>query len=447
MNWLVRPFVAVICLLCVCTADAAAQGGNQLAISRAEADPDAGILRIYGRNFVAPNGALPAVTLAGLPLVVQSIDNTFIQAWLPARIAPGSYLVIVSRGNGTPQNDSFSVTIGAAGPAGATGPQGAQGDPGARGEPGVQGPTGAQGQPGATGATGAQGQPGATGATGPQGAQGDQGPQGVQGEPGPKGNQGDAGAQGPTGAQGPQGATGTQGPAGAQGATGAQGFPGATGPQGPIGPPGPIGPTGPAGAGGTGISAATNMTFSVDDRVGWTHVESLADDTCTLNIPLGFTFTGFGASTTSVSLASNGILFFGQGCFTNFTNTALPTNLTSNPALFFFWDDLQDFGTGEFVEYMTLGSAPGRVFYMWFVMRVRNFCGTDQVQVMVSAHEGSNLVTANYKVLTGCPQLRGAAATFGLQAAGGVAAENVSVGFNVPALDDNAFSQFLSFKP
>ena len=405
MRWrFVRPLVAGAALLLVCSVVAAAQGGPQLAITGAEADTDAGTLQIYGRNFIASNGALPAVALAGAPLVVQTIDNGYIKAWLPVGITPGSYRVTVSRGTGAVQNDSFAVTIGAAGPIGATGPQGAQGEPGPQGD---QGPTGP---------------PGATGAQGPQG---DTGPQGPQGDPGP---------QGPTGEQGPQGATGPQG------------IPGPTGATGPQGPQGPIGPQGPAGASGR-IAAATNMTFSVDDRAGWAHVETLNDDTCTMNIPLGFTYTGFGASTTTVSVSSNGILFFGQGCFTNFTNTALPTNLTTNPALFFFWDDLQDFGAGEFFEYATYGSAPGRVFYMWFVVRVRNLCGTDPVQVMVSMHESSNLVTANYKVATACPQIRGSAATFGLQAAGGASAETAMVGFNVPTLDDNAFNQFMSFKP
>jgi hypothetical protein len=190
------------------------------------------------------------------------------------------------------------------------------------------------------------------------------------------------------------------------------------------------------------------MTFSADNRVSWTRVEELKDDTCVANIPLGFTYTGFGANTTTVSVSSNGILFFGQGCSIAFSNTALPSAITNNPALFFFWDDLEDLGGGEFLEYATLGAAPGRVFYMWFVMRLRQSgCPADTVQVMVSAHEHSNLVTANYKALTDCSQIRGSGATFGLQAAGGGAAQTAMVGFNVPALDDTAGSQFLSFKP
>jgi hypothetical protein len=393
----------VVCTLIgvVCTVgDVSAQGRNQLTITGAEADITAGTLLIFGRNFIASKRAVPVVTLAGNPLVVQTVESTRIQAWLPAEIPPGSYLVTVSRGNGTPQHDSFSVTIGAVGPPGATGPQGAQGDPGA------------------------------------QGPEGSTGPQGEQGPPGPPGPQGPTGATGVDGPAGPQGATGPQGP---------QGVPGPGGAMGLQGPPGPAGPAGPRGA--SGIAVATNMTFSADARAGWARVETLNDDTCIFNIPLGFTFTGFGANTAAVSVSSNGVLFFGQNCVTAFANTGLPTGVTSDPALFFFWDDLQDFGAGEFFEHVTQGTAPGRVFYMWFVMRLRNACGLEPIQVMVSVHESSNLVTANYKPSSGCAQLRGSGATFGLQGAGGAAAESVSVGFNVPALDDAAANQFLSFRP
>src|SRR5262245_50047486 len=138
MNWrYVRPLVAGMAFLLSCAVDARAQNANQLTITRADAETETNTLRIFGTNFVASNGALPTVTLAGSPLVIQAIDNTRIEAWLPASLAPGNYLVAVSRGNGTLQSDSFSLTIGAVGPAGATGPQGAQGEPGVQGDQGA----------------------------------------------------------------------------------------------------------------------------------------------------------------------------------------------------------------------------------------------------------------------------------------------------------------------
>jgi hypothetical protein len=332
---------------------------------------------------------------------------------------------------------------GPAGPQGEVGPAGPMGPQGAQGEIGPAGPQGAQGPQGEIGPAGPQGDTGATGAQGPIGPQGDLGPVGPQGELGPVGPQGPQGIPGFQGPQGEPGVPGELGPIGPQGPQGIQGEPGLQGDLGPAGPPGPVGPR------GTGaILAAVNMQFSIDDRSGWTHVEALGDDTCQLNIPLGFTFNGFGASTTAVSVSSNGILFFGQICATTFTNTALPTTISPNALLAFFWDDLQDFGGGEYLEYVTLGAAPARVFHLFVRMRIRNQCDDDAQQFMVTVHEGSNLVKASYSGFSGCAPIRGGNATFGMQtAASGGTAEAVNVGFNVPLLDDNIGFQSMSFLP
>ena len=191
------------------------------------------------------------------------------------------------------------------------------------------------------------------------------------------------------------------------------------------------------------------MQFSVDDRIGWTHLEAVGDDQCHANIPLGFTFTGFGANTTTVSLSSNGVLFFGQGCSAQLTNTQLPSGMSSNAFLAYFWDDLSDFGTGEYVQYATMGTAPGRVFNLFVRARLWDtaLCSSNTQQIMVSVHEGSNLVKAVYSGFSGCLAMRGSNATFGLQAAGGTTAQAVMVGLNVPLLDDNAPFQSMSFHP
>lgn len=272
--------------------------------------------------------------------------------------------------------------------------------------------------------------------------------------PGPQGPQGPAGPQGPQGPTGPQGAQGPQGPSGPQGVPGAQGPQGPAGPVGPVGPVGAQGPQGPQGetgpqgpAGPTGITVSMDAQFSIDDRVGWTRIEALGDDSCFGSIPLGFTFTGWGRPITSISVSSNGVLFFGNNCNISWTNSALPTALSNDPLMAFFWDDLQDFSTGEFVEYATLGTAPGRVFNMYYRTRIRQLCGTVPINVMISIHEGSNFVKARYTALNACPELRGASATFGMQGPGGSGAEAVLLGFNSPLLDDNSTSQSITFQP
>lgn len=267
------------------------------------------------------------------------------------------------------------------------------------------------------------------------GNQGPIGPQGPQGVPGPQGPQGIQGLQGPAGDPGAPGPQGLQGP---QGDVGPQGLPGPQGPQGVTGPQGPTGPI--------RTIVAISTQFSVDDRSGWTHVENLADDTCTGNIPLGFTFTGWGRADTTVSVSSNGLLFFGQGCSNDYFNTALPTSISSDPVLAFFWDDFFDSGISDYFEYTTVGSPGGRVFNLFYRNRhINGPCGPNSIQMMIAIHEGSNIINVSYSLPSGCAQLRGSTATFGLQGPNGTDA--TMVGYNSPILDDNTPNQSITYQP
>lgn len=424
--------IAIFSMLTLITSAAVlAQGNAQLVILRAQVDLDNDLVFLEGQSFIAGKDPLPSVTLSGFPMtVVGAPTDTQLVFAIPDGLAPGTYLVTVSRGNTSAKNDVFSMTVGGNGPRGPagekgdTGAIGPEGPQGLEGSQGPEGPPGPQGETGAAGAIGAQGPQGETGATGPQGA---------------------AGATGPQGAPGPQGATGPQGAQGPQGLIG-------IGVQGPQGPQGPTGPQGPAGTSANvkQIGASVDMSFSVDDRFGWNHIEAIGagDDACSDAIPLGFTFNGFGANTTAVKLSTNGVLFFGNTCNPSITNHSLPSGMSTDPMLFFFWDDLKDYGAGEFVDYATLGSAGARVFNMYFRYRLfSSGCGSNQVNVMISVHESSNLVTARYSSLTGCSDIRGASATFGFQAAGGSSAEAFNVSTNSPQLDDQAPTNSMSFRP
>ena len=159
---------------------------------------DATTLFISGVNF----NPGPTVFLSGMPLnFVVNAAGTQIMAALPS-VPAGTYLLHVTRGNAPHMNATFSVAIGAIGPAGAIGPSGPPGPKGATGDTGAEGPTGAAGPTGATGATGAQGP---IGPVGPVGAIGAQGPIGATGAIGPMGPMGPAGAVGPIGPMGPIG--------------------------------------------------------------------------------------------------------------------------------------------------------------------------------------------------------------------------------------------------
>ncbi len=247
---------------------------KQLLITSVQTDLEANEIYIVGQRLVGRThrgddddrrkrrDRAPRVTLGNSELPVINYSRNLITAALPQGILAGDYLLSVSTGRGSKNNDSYALTIGAVGP---TGPQGEQGETGPQGPIGLtgpegpQGPAGPQGVPGPQGIAGPVGPEGEQGPAGPQGPKGDkgdqgeQGPQGlagVDGAQGPKGDKGDTGATGAAGAKGDQGDRGPQGEPGPQGATGSrgpQGIAGATGAQGPRGPQGEQGPPGPGG--------------------------------------------------------------------------------------------------------------------------------------------------------------------------------------------------------
>lgn len=83
----------------------------QLIILEAAPNTQTGLLTVVGVNF--GTGA-PAISLAGQALTVQSHTDQEIVATLPA-LPAGTYSLMVSRGPATVAQDTFSVTIGAAG--------------------------------------------------------------------------------------------------------------------------------------------------------------------------------------------------------------------------------------------------------------------------------------------------------------------------------------------
>ena len=135
----------------------------QTVISFSAASPDQSVLFATGTGFGwSPNVYLNGVKLQG---VAVNPDGTALTASLPADLAAGSHLLIVTRKNKLPKGDegngnhtaAFVLTIGAIGP---------QGEPGAPGEPGTPGETGPMGPIGLTGPKGDKGDKGDPGPAG-----------------------------------------------------------------------------------------------------------------------------------------------------------------------------------------------------------------------------------------------------------------------------------------
>ena len=158
-----RFFYSILFFLVIAAPIFAGDPPPQLVISDAQVDFVNGRIAIHGRNF---GSDVPTVKLAGQLVTVSSASDTSIDATLPAGIAPGTYVLNVSRGTATTQSDVFDLTLGAVGP---KGDKGDQGLPGAKGDKGDKGDTGATGAPGAKGDTGAPGAPGQDGTIIPRG--------------------------------------------------------------------------------------------------------------------------------------------------------------------------------------------------------------------------------------------------------------------------------------
>jgi hypothetical protein len=79
---------------------------------------------------------------------------------------------------------------------------------------------------------------------------------------------------------------------------------------------------------------------------------TLADDSYSAALPLGFNFPYYGAVKTDVFVGSNGFLSFGAGS-TALTNQVLPSTSTPNDVIAGFWDDMNPSLAGSAVYYLS----------------------------------------------------------------------------------------------
>lgn len=180
-----------------------------------------------------------------------------------------------------------------------------------------------------------------------------------------------------------------------------------------------------------------NYSHSVDDWCtgcsGTGNLPDLSDD-ATQTVSLPFNVLINGTNYNQVSICSNGWIAFGSTTATNLSNTALPATFTTLPVIFPYWDDLRDYGSGEWVRWGTVGTSPNRVFIVDYNMRV--YGGSDRVNFMVLIHETTNHIVVKYRDAMS-PSMNGQSATIGFQLDGGSNAKSYPIVFNGKVLDDN----------
>ncbi|MBI1289422.1 MAG: hypothetical protein GC178_17785 [Flavobacteriales bacterium] len=207
-----------------------------------------------------------------------------------------------------------------------------------------------------------------------------------------------------------------------------------------------------AGSGNRPVYADGNGTLTVSNtNNSWTmsaNFSHSADDWCTgcyntgtmggdyddftqSNVSMGFGIDIDGTNYSTVSMCTNGWIAFGNTGSTSLGNTSLPTSIYNGPMIFPYWDDLRDYGSGEWVRWGTVGTSPNRVFLIDYSMR--QYGTSERVNFQVQIHETSGLINVKYRDPMS-PSMNGQSATIGFQTSSSKAYPIV---YNGKVLDDN----------
>jgi hypothetical protein len=187
---------------------------------------------------------------------------------------------------------------------------------------------------------------------------------------------------------------------------------------------------------------SSSLHPSMDDITGWTTVLSSCVDDGAYTVNWGFNMTIDGANYTQGWISTNGVLGFGTASSSAYSNTSLPASLSTDPMLFFHWDD----DGSDLIRYVVQGTAPNRNCFIQWQGSEATSCGGGASRVMayITLSEGSNVVSVRYLAQGSNADAQGANATFGFQYAGGSSARTIPMGYNTKLLDDNNSNQHFS---
>ena len=139
--------------------------------------------------------------------------------------------------------------------------------------------------------------------------------------------------------------------------------------------------------------SASQRTFT--PLTGATAVNDVEDDDALSgSLPVGFDFTFYGTTYSTLKASSNGFLTFDPAqSDSRFNNLISGTSLTH--AIMPFWDDLSGSRAVAQASYKVTGSSPNRVYtFEWLNFRRLNSSG--QISFQVSLHETANVIELVY---------------------------------------------------
>jgi hypothetical protein len=172
---------------------------------------------------------------------------------------------------------------------------------------------------------------------------------------------------------------------------------------------------------------------------GSTAVALTGDDvSATVAVPFAFPF--YGATYSQAFVSSNGNLNF-LAPSTEFSNSAIPSTLTPNAAVYAFWDDLVlDASSGVFTS--TMGTAPNRSFLVEWRNAYLFSAPTLRVDAEAELRENGEVVLRYRNLDPAQGAELGNSATVGIENAAGTVALQYS--FNTAALSN---SQSIRIRP
>jgi hypothetical protein len=138
-------------------------------------------------------------------------------------------------------------------------------------------------------------------------------------------------------------------------------------------------------------------------------------DDASQNVPIGFPFTFFGTSYTTLWMSTNGFVTFASADADAWINACIPASATPNGLIACYWDDLL-VDPGE-TKYETIGTAPNRRFVLsWTNVGLWAAPASLQTFKIILAETTNKITTTIVSSAGG-----GAAATRGIERQDGVA--------------------------
>jgi HYR domain len=149
----------------------------------------------------------------------------------------------------------------------------------------------------------------------------------------------------------------------------------------------------PAFAAGPGYTL-TEIPFAPEPTPGIV-LPKLADDGLFPNVSIGFDFTFYGTSYSTLNLYYNGFVSFGPGVVGGFfVGDRIPDPANPNNIIALAWNDWQPQKVPGSITYETRGTAPNRRFLIQFT-DVPEFGGSGRMTAQLVLSEGSNDITIN----------------------------------------------------